>query len=314
MAYLDPFHGKFGECRYSSLVEQYAVARDAGTAPPSLEIGPIEVFARVDIFTVNEIDTATQSFTIDYQLELSWVDPEFVAVTHSAAWQEGVAEHGFQAQMTATCWHPNLICINQRDVHRKEVWSRLDEERKLITWCYRAKASFDDNYDLHRFPFDSQRLTIRLQPSWSARHVRFAAPTTIRFPANADPRQLNSHYHRNNWMLTDWAQGHYIHMASWLTGLGHAGDTASGHLHVGNHRTAHARLDISFNVHRLSSYWVINYMSVVFFVVCLGWTVWCVPPDEASDRVVILLTVLLILTAMKFVITADLPKVPCASA
>ena len=113
------------QCRYATLQQ----ARESGG------FEPIAVATRIVVFTVNEIDTATQGFVIDYQLELSWSDPEFVSFAQTDAWQTRSDADGFQAAMQATCWHPNLVCINQREVMRREVWWRLDVVDQIVTMC-----------------------------------------------------------------------------------------------------------------------------------------------------------------------------------
>ena len=87
-------------------------------------------------------------------------------------WQADAADVGWQEHMRRTCWHPMVMMHNCAELKRDvEYWFRADVETGQIWFVALLEGLFREQFELRRFPFDCQWLTVRFTSSFEC--VRF---------------------------------------------------------------------------------------------------------------------------------------------
>ena len=125
----------------------------------------ILVFPRISVAGLNQISMVDQTFETELQLELTWHDPALA--------QRLAGGEKWDGEMRGTLWHPGLMMENLAELKKDpEVWYRLvDEKAGLLSFNVRLRAVFRERFELKRFPFDCQWLTVRFSSCWT--NVRF---------------------------------------------------------------------------------------------------------------------------------------------
>lgn len=131
-----------------------AIPQDVARTRPDAGGAPVEVAVGVYLVDVLEIDDVRESFRVDVVLVLRWRDPRL------AAQARGASLEGCRLTLDDV-WHPRLQPINEGD--RRELLRDLrvsaDGE---VRFRARAVSELSAELDLHEFPWDEQRLALRL--------------------------------------------------------------------------------------------------------------------------------------------------------
>jgi len=160
---------------------------------PAKEIEKVEVRVRVAVARLINVSLVDQTFTVEAQMEASWVDKHIIPAieaarsTHSdgplmAARDLTVkdltvnSENKLQAAGVLQFvqlgekefFAPRLKFNNCIERPWSEEWFELFEEGRNTVVCMRwkFKGVFQENLELHKFPFDVQKLTMELRCSW----------------------------------------------------------------------------------------------------------------------------------------------------
>jgi Neurotransmitter-gated ion-channel ligand binding domain len=135
-----------------------ALTATALLAPPPQD-GPVVVRARFDLQDINAIDDQRQTFEFAGVLALVWRDPRQAFDVAVAGVEEKVFQGAYQVNEVATGWYPQAVLVNQAggmmQVNGVTLRIRPDGTSTLLA-TLNAEALGD--FDMHRFPFDAQRL------------------------------------------------------------------------------------------------------------------------------------------------------------
>ena len=162
--------------------------------------------------------------------------------------------------------------------------------------CYRWEVvgKFQEQMELHSFPFDIQDLNVELQSGFDLHHKK--TPVTLVKQLNElYPSVCNSRFfvQSSEYRLYDGVRFEHF------TTLPVESST----------RKFYSCLRMTARVDRLSGYWVLNVMLPLFIVTTSLFASFQVPFDNIEGRVNMNLTLLLALVAFKYVISDQLPNV-----
>lgn len=135
-------------------------------------------------------------------------------------------------------------------------------------------VTFTDHYDLEKFPFDSQSLTIDLGLNNQYKNLFDLSVHAVMFNRKA------------------------LAMHEWTV------DPPT----VERHRVKARNTKVLLHITRKSMYYVTNIIVIMLGLVALCFSAFAVPVDDLADRMSIILTLLLTAVAFKFVIADSLPK------
>lgn len=144
------------------------VPRPVGT--DGTHASPVEIKPRVNIRSIEDVDMKSQTFDMDVQMELAWHDPD-LASRMDERWEREAKKRGWQDLMRETCWHPGLVLDNCRALTYVEFWYRFNREHSMVFFIIRVKGTFRERFELQRFPFDVQWLSLRTSSTFP--YVRF---------------------------------------------------------------------------------------------------------------------------------------------
>ncbi len=139
---------------------------------------PIDVRVTLWLLDIAEIDMQTSTFQLDATLELRWTDPRFV-----------VGEV------------PPFEIMNAIDTRLEFYPTPPSGEWQVRNW--RIHAKMRAHFDLHRYPFDVQRLEVRLEhPLLQADQLRYHCETRFHpEPGVTLQRRLGPDFNLSDWQL-----------------------------------------------------------------------------------------------------------------
>ncbi len=121
---------------------------------PDKDLGATRVTLTIGIIDFIEIDALDESFDIDFVLSARWKDERL-------AWS-GDDETSTMIYHLDEVWHPRLTILNARDL--SPMFPRELEVTRdgTVHFLQRLQGSLTASLDLADFPFDRQRLDVRL--------------------------------------------------------------------------------------------------------------------------------------------------------
>jgi len=138
-----------------ALVDPCAIPGEVRSTRPGAGGPPLEIGVRALVLKVFEINEAAQTFKADAVLGLRWVDPRLSAEARGGSL-------GHCDLSIEDIWHPDVRAINQRAVVRRLGDRVAIDERGGVTYSQQLLADYSADLDLTEFPFDTQRLAIRV--------------------------------------------------------------------------------------------------------------------------------------------------------
>ena len=236
---------------------------------------PIPVSIGVYLIDFEKIDELTLTQTIVGYLMLSWHDPRLA---------KGLApELDRSAVSLDDIWNPDVEVINQHTPRSIANWVITINDEGTVVYEERFTAELSSDFDLRRFPFDSQRLRMVVESfRYEETDMKFIsrAQTTLRNPAA---------------FLPDWS----------IENVGERFDTdlANPDAHP------YAQYNYEIQVKRKRGYYVWNVFLPLGFITLLAWAVFFIAPDDVSTRTTIAITALLTAIAFSLVVSGTRPRV-----
>ncbi len=163
--------------------------------------------------------------------------------------------------------------------------------------CYKWKivqATFQESMELPLFPFDEQRLQIKLLTGWSTDDEE----NSVQLVQNKNSKYRSIVNTDNFLQSSEYKLFDTLKFESKYT---NSADSASN--------KKYSLLHCSMLVERRIGYWYTNVMLPLFIVTSCVLPSYAVPPDEFGDRASILFTLLLAQVAYKHVIAEKLPNI-----
>jgi hypothetical protein len=247
---------------------------DVSGTRPTVDGEATEVSVVLYLIDVSRIDGADQSFTADLFVLLSWHDPRLIGVFEAT-----------QRVALESVWNPRLQILNQR-----EVTTTFPEQAEVmpdgtIISRQRYFGTFSAPLDLHDFPLDNQRFSIRMVvPGYGPDEVRLAsAPDGV-----AGGRRSES------FSIADWDLGE-VDTGPEPYRLTTGGREISGYV-------------LAFDGHRYLGFWAGKALISVSIIVAMSWIVFWIDPKYVAPRLSVTITSMLTLIAYRFVLEGALPR------
>eukprot|EP00002_Diphylleia_rotans_P013195 TRINITY_DN256_c1_g2_i9.p2 TRINITY_DN256_c1_g2~~TRINITY_DN256_c1_g2_i9.p2 ORF type:complete len:290 (-),score=76.44 TRINITY_DN256_c1_g2_i9:1776-2645(-) len=249
--------------------------RIAQDEPKSYTPSARKVYVRSTILSIIEINSAEQFFRAEVVLEFSFSHPEIEAFTEADLERDGFAQMNkiFESRFL------NLI-----EEDHSEKWIRKDKKDDPchVRIMHRFKGKFTERFELEKFPFDKQELTIRITAS---------QPTTLfEFKINQEKPSIVMDDNQSAFILAEWTLVPGIVMKE---SRSKAKTSATGVLYP--------HMYISTYVKRNSMHFIYNYFVVLFLLTTLSGSAYSIPIDEPADRISVEVTLLLAVVAFKYV-------------
>ena len=291
----------------------------------------IGVRVRVAVNRVLDVNLVAQTFTVNMQLEASWVDPEHKPTGKD--WVDGrpnrypVKEHPLgkwddeartealqrrgdiqlykqngDKKEIATAFAPRLRFSNAIDEKDSEMWyvfyeavSAKSEPQLIVCLRWSATITFQTRFNLKEFPLDRQPLIMELR---SNQQIADESKDSfcVRLKENTNP-EYRSFCNTANFALdSSYALDEIVSFESDETGP-----------HESAQQAQYSVLRMTLEIERQPHYWVNNVFFPMFVIVSSGFASFFVPRTELADRSSITVTLLLALVAFKLVIADKLP-------
>jgi hypothetical protein len=242
------------------------------TSPLNAEGGrPVEIELEAYLNDLIEINDAHKSFVADIYFRAEWTDPR---LAHGGAQRCSVAP--------AMIWTPRLQLLNRRSVERITEPDLVVAPDGRVRQTLRAYGDFSFQADLTDFPFDRQALYFAVvagTPLTDA--VIVTRPQDI---GMADMLSVS------NWKINP-------------------GESRSSKHYIAPVDSTLSRLDIVFEVQRLTGFYTWQLLVPLFLVVMMTWAVFWMPLEFVAPRVGLVATSMLTLIAYRFSMASILPPI-----
>jgi len=251
---------------------------NAQVTPPPAGDGPMEVLTGVYLLNLNSVNEKDETFEADVYLQFAWRDPR---LAHGGSEALVYAEEAVEEKLKEIWW-PQIEFVNTSEptITNQVLAIYPDGQVGLV---FGLTATFRADFDLRRFPFDRQELTIRIQSFVSDAEK-------LRFVVNRDylgARKSNTY-----------------------EGLRVRGiDASVGLANLDGLQANFSEFRATIGVERNPSFFLWAVFGPVVLIFLISCTVTLVPAEALADRVGICLTALLACIATQFALSFSLPQI-----
>ncbi len=241
-------------------------------ARPSAEDGPTRVEIGIYLVDLWQIDGARQNYSADFVVNARWTDAR-----HR---HEGP---GVRSLDLARIWQPRLQILNARALRSAGPLRLEVDPDGRVTHTERYSGELSALLDLADFPFDRQRLAIQVVSPYTSRDVLLSV-LQDRTGQTGKPS------------VSDWS-------------LGTAQVRVEEQLHPASGERLQGLL-FAFEATRHYGYYLWKVYLPLLFILLMSWTVfWMNPGKLSSSQVSISVTSMLTLTAYRFSLGNEVPRV-----
>jgi hypothetical protein len=261
--------------------------------PPKGSLGDsddstILVYPHIVFNNLNAISMLEQTFETEIQLELTWMDGSVA---------ERLANGETWGDVRQNLWHPGLRLDNCAEIKDSEYWFRLvDQSTGLVAFVVRMLGVFRERFELKRFPFDCQWLTLRLSSCW--KEVRFSGDWPAAYARRNRCPSRDDFVNLKGFILEDYEPFPVACLQARKTRVEQSASSSVYH-----------ELNAKLMIRRRSAYYLWNIALIDFLLVLTSLTVLLVPAEEFADRMAMSLTLLLTAIAFKQVVSMHLPSI-----
>ena len=153
---------------------------------------PIEIRLTLHINKIYDIKPIEESYTIDAYLTADWLDPRVSNLIPDGE-HKIVFEDALVDDIREELWNPSFELINitgPKEISNKRLFIHSDGK---VVYTERFKAVMNSEMNFRKFPFDTQKLKVIVEPfAYSAIHIIFSEKSQI-FPIE-----------NNSWPMTEW--------------------------------------------------------------------------------------------------------------
>jgi len=250
--------------------------------PPNSN-GPTEVRAGLFVDELRDIDPVQSSYQFRGIVTVSWCDPRHAF----DARVEGVEEKVFYGPEAAAQiergWTARGFPVNQVDdlkITERVIRIRSDG---MVSGDLNISVQLSANFDLRRFPFDSQQLTLEIESfTWNAEQVVMVA--------DASKTGFSEDFEIPEWTIT----GVRAH---------------EERVDVIRSAEPFSRFVLTIDIERKSGFYLWKVMLPLLIIVALSWSIFWMVDEKFGIRVRTSATGILTIVAFQFVASQNLPRV-----
>ena len=217
------------------------------------EGGPAdEVTVRLALLDIDSVEDRTQRFNIDAFYEITWRDPRLA--DHASASEGRVLTFGIDE-----IWTPSLTIVNNRGLtHMLPQVASVDPDG-LVTIRQRSSGALAVDLDLHRFPFDTQRLSMNIV---SYRYD----PSEMVFSADSELIAPTGQYSADGWNFT-------------------ALEPEFSVFRLADGGRGSSQLRFTVEAERISDFFILTLALPMTLILFMAWTVHWLQPDIIPARI-----------------------------
>jgi hypothetical protein len=250
------------------------------TEPPLSGESPVIVRVGVYILNLAAVDEVKETFQIDGYLTAVWKDDR---VKYSPSPRSLLRSRTFHEEQI---WYPHLSMLNAAEPRSKFDVTIRARPDGTATYRERFVVTLSTKFDVARFPFDSQKLTIYLQPIWADREI-------MTLVSDRDLLQLN--------------QAEYVGMSQWnIKDLSQRTTSEN----VGGTSEKISQVAFTILVKRRYGFYIWKVFVPLLLMVTVSWTIFWMGLDDFGNQILVAITTILTVIAFAFSIESNLPKVP----
>jgi len=246
-------------------------------APTDVEIG-------VYLIRVTSIDPPSEpgrAFEAEILLDLRWSDPRLGSEMALIAQRAGVLQDEEAEELLDRIWWPDIYVTNEIGARQTEQLEVTLGQNGTVEYLERFHVRVAADFDLHRFPFDQQLLTIRFESfEWDERSLLFhELPERIGY---------NEDEWIPGWTLTD--SGFEIRSRR---------EIRSG--------TNFSSATLEIAAARQATYYVWNTIAPFVLIMMLSWSVFWLTETATHERILISFIALLTIAGFHGNVASQLP-------
>lgn len=249
--------------------------------------GPVVVHTSFHLLSINNVNDEARTFEFNGVLSLRWKDERqaFDPISYGA--REKVFQTEYQAYELAGSWHPQVILANASVAYERSAVVRRVEPDGTCYLLENINASAKSFMDLHRYPFDQQRLEAVFEL------LGFdTSKVVLRLEPALDPVQDPEEIHLSQWDI------HELRYACRTEQVPNARGTGSVSM-----------LTIQLDMERRALSVMRLVVFPLFIIVILSWSVFWMDRSSLGDRMSVSFVGILTAVSYQILINDMLPHI-----
>lgn len=250
--------------------------------PPSLTESTL-VDLGLFIIDISQVDAVENTFKIQGLLDLVWCDPRLAFDAAAAGGSEKIYLEQNALRETTEIWWPDPDFVNQTEPREIENVVLVVRADGTVDYQEQFVTTLKSRFDLRRFPFDRQRLSVEIESFvWTA-HV-------MRFHEEAQKIGFDEEFEIPEW--------HVRSVHSSVVSRQEVRD-----------RDVFSEFLLEIELQRHPGYYIWKLILPLALLVVASWVVFWLTDWLVNRRLGLAFRGVLIVVAFQFVIAGDLPKV-----
>lgn len=252
--------------------------------PPNGD-GAVVTDIGIYILAISDIDPVHNRFTVEGFLDMIWCDPREGFDPDELGWHEKIFLEEDAESELQLIWWPDITFPNEvgsRDTENLEV---LIFEDGTVEYEERFAVTLEANFDLRKFPFDTQKLTILVESlAWSDQYLVFhEEEDMIGFS--------------DNFELPEWNWNPDEDLATHVESVQEIRDDKP-----------FSEFVVELTVERDPNFYILKVLFPMVLIVGLSWSVFWMDEATLGERLGISFTGLLTVVAYQFIVGDALPR------
>jgi hypothetical protein len=234
------------------------------------------------VIEIADIDPSDNTFQVDGFIDLTWCDPrERFDVAETGVEKEIFLEHDAELKLQRMWW-PDIELVNEiqpRQIENEELIVKPDGS---IEYREKFTAKLATDYDMKRFPFDTQTLIIEIESfAWSSKDLIFVVEDDI--VGFSD-----------EFSIPEWE----------IIGINEHLETKQ----EVREKDPYSEFVVEITVERDPGFYLTKIMIPLIIITSISWAVFWMVGDGLADRMSVSFTGVLAAVAYQFIISEALPR------
>jgi hypothetical protein len=250
--------------------------------PPNSD-GPTEVRVGLFVEDLRDIDAVQSSYHFRGVVSAIWCDPRLAFDSAAEGRTEKVYVGPEIDALTEKIWWSGAFPVNQADELRVTERAMRIRHDGTVSRDLNVSVRLSTQYDLRRFPFDHQQLTLEVESfTWSADELVFVADATT--------TGFDEAFRMPEWTIR-------------------AVGAHEERVDVIRSTQPFSRLVLTIDIERKSGFYLWKVLLPLFIIVALSWSIFWMVDERFGIRVRMSASGILTVVAYQFVASQNLPRI-----